>query len=68
MTLFFHTLLFSGVGVAFMSYNGGVRLSATIDKKIISTQEHADLLSQCINEELMNLRTSASSYGEENMV
>ncbi len=51
-----------------MSYNGGVRLSATIDKKIIPTQEHADLLSQCINEELMNLRTSASSYGEENMV
>lgn len=47
-----------GLGVAFLSYNGGMRITASIDKKIIPTQQQADLLTECINQEIKNLRLS----------
>lgn len=48
--------LASGIGVAFLSYNGGIRLTATIDKKIVPSHEQADLLTKCINQEIQDLR------------
>jgi hypothetical protein len=46
----------SSLGVAFLSYNGGVRMTATIDKKIIPTSSNAELFAKCINQEVAELQ------------
>jgi hypothetical protein len=46
---------FAGLGVTFLSYNGGIRAAVTIDKSIIKSQHQADLLSQFINQEFKTL-------------
>ncbi|OXA60822.1 uncharacterized protein LOC110844445 [Folsomia candida] len=51
----------SSAGVSFVSYNGGMRIAATLDKKIVPTQKQTELLSHCINQELRNLMDVALS-------
>lgn len=40
----------SSLGVAFLSYNGGVRITVTVDRRIVESCEDAGLLKGCIDE------------------
>ncbi len=54
------TCFFKGLGVMFLSYNGGVRVSLSVDKAIIDNAEELDELAHLIAQEFHNLRSLPS--------
>lgn len=47
----------AGLGVMFLSYNGGVRVSLSVDKAVIDNAEELDELAHLIAQEFHNLRS-----------
>lgn len=52
----------------FLSYNGGVRVTLSVDKAIISEREELEYLCSLISQEFINLRSLQPHFSVETIV